>query len=145
MDQDLLREKSLQLIRITKEFLLLKKEEENSMSIVSYLMNARIIESAGGSFEDLCERMPANIQQLVKESGSLTEAEKKALSRAKELQIKMAKLAPEIRRLSDLIEPYVSMTPQSQLVTAIKEENKPKENAGAEQKQTNPAAASESR
>ena len=52
MDQDTLREKSLQLIRVTKEFLLLKKEEENSMRIVSYLMNARIVESAGGSFEE---------------------------------------------------------------------------------------------
>ena len=114
MEQDVIREKSLQLIRVTKEFLLLKKEEENSMGVVSYLMNARIIESAGGSFEMICSRMPQNILQLVKESGSLREAEKKALSRAKELQIRMARLAPEIRNLSDLIEPYIAMSPPQQ-------------------------------
>jgi hypothetical protein len=101
-------EKSLQLIRVTKEFLLLKKEEEDSMGIVSYLMNARIMESVGGSFEELCGRMPSNIQQLVKDSGSLQEAEKKASARAKDLQAKMAVLAPEIKKLSDQIEPYIA-------------------------------------
>ena len=84
------------------------------MAIVSYLMNARIMESVGESFEEICARMPSNIQQLVKDSGSLKVAEKKASDRAKDLQAKMAVLAPEIKKLSDQIEPYIAGFAQPQ-------------------------------
>ena len=104
----------MQLIRVTKEFLLLKKEQENSMGIVSYLMNARIMESVGESLEELCSKMPSNIAQLVKDSGSLQEAERKALARAKDSQAKMAVLAPEIKKLSDQIEPFLARFAQLQ-------------------------------
>ena len=86
--------------------------------------------------------MPSNIQQLVKDSGSLQETEKKALARAKDLQAKMAVLAPEIKKLSDQIEPYVADFAQPQIESEQQQmapQTKEETPGDAEQKETTSA------
>ena len=102
MDSATLRTKSLELIHKTKEFLLLKKEYEESLWALGSIKKWRLV---GESELGL---LPGKVQLLVKTTGSLEEAEKAATVRMAELHVKMEELAPEIRKLSDQIDPYFS-------------------------------------
>ncbi len=99
-EKEELKTSYLKLIKLTKEFLILKKEEEDAISIVSLIRNARISESIGQSLDILLMKMPLNLQQFIRSSGSLEEAERRALERVNVLREKMDELSPEIRKLS---------------------------------------------
>ncbi|MHB8566471.1 MAG: hypothetical protein ACYC7D_09930 [Nitrososphaerales archaeon] len=105
--EDELKEKYLQLIKTTKEFLVVKKEEEDAISIVSLIRNTRISESIGQSLDILLMKMPVNIQEFVQSSGSLEEAEKRALQHINDLRGKMNGLSVEIKKLSVQLEPKI--------------------------------------
>lgn len=99
-----LQERYIELIRLTKEYLVLKKEEENTISMVSLIKNARIYESIGRDIEIIMMKMPLNVQQFVQTNGNLEAAEKKSLERLEELRSKMNDISDEIKRLTSQLE-----------------------------------------
>ena len=99
-----LQERYLELIRLTKEYLVLKKEEENTISMVSLIKNARIYESIGRDIEIIMMKMPLNVQQFVQTSGNLEGAEKKSLEKLDELRSKMSDISDEIKKLTAQLE-----------------------------------------
>jgi hypothetical protein len=99
-----LQERYLELIKLTKEYLVLKKEEESTISMVSLIKNARIYESIGRDIEIIMMKMPLSVQQFVQTNGNLEEAEKKSLEKLDELRSKMIDISDEIKRLTAQLE-----------------------------------------
>ena len=99
MDQVTIKEKSLELIHKTKNFLLLEKSYEESLSSLLLIGRARV---AGKG------KLPEKVLARFHNARNLDEAEEMTTKRMSRLKARMNELSSEIRELSDLLKPYFS-------------------------------------
>jgi hypothetical protein len=99
LDQETLKEKSLELIHETKRFLLLEKVYEESLTALLFIKQAKL---RGGNLESL----PKRVLSSVGKPGNLDEAEKTIETKMSKLRVVMSDLSSEIRELSDLLAPF---------------------------------------
>lgn len=109
MDRNSLNEKSLELIRKTKEFLQLKKNYDDIQSVFLLIKQAK---DEGESGDRVSTELPERILALVRTAGNLGQAENLALARMKDLRKRMADLSLEIKKISGEIEPFLSKPPE---------------------------------
>lgn len=107
MDQDTVKAKSLELIHLTKEFLQLKKTYEDSLSVLILVRKAKMLG------DTKLDTLPEKVLAFVKTAGNLDDAEKMTTARMSLLRDKMQELSPEIKKLSDQLEPYFSSLRES--------------------------------
>ncbi|MGI0080135.1 MAG: hypothetical protein ACRECH_10975 [Nitrososphaerales archaeon] len=99
MDQEVIKEKSLELIHKTKEFLVLEKSYEESLSALLLIGKARASDTG---------KLPGKVLARFHNARNLDEAEEITMKRMSRLKAKMNELSSEIRELSDLLKPYFS-------------------------------------
>jgi hypothetical protein len=104
MDRNSLNEKSLELIRKTKEFLQVKKTYDDIQSVFLLIKQAK---DESDNPEKRLELLPERVLALVRTAGNLDQAENLALNRMKDLKDRMAELSLQIKKISEQLEPYV--------------------------------------
>lgn len=107
MEQEIIKNKSLELIHLTKEYLQLKRNYDDSLSILISIKKSKMLGKEG------IDSLPEKMRELVKEAKDLSEAERISMSQMSELRKKMSQLSPEIKKLSDQLEPYLSNLKES--------------------------------
>ena len=103
-NQDSFKEKSLELIHLTKEFLQLKKTYEDSLGVLILITKVRML----GKTQ--LESLPQKALAFVQDAKDLNDAEKKTMEKMTGLRRRMSELSPKIKRLSDQLEPLLSGT-----------------------------------
>jgi hypothetical protein len=119
MDKNSVNEKSLELIRKTKEFLQLKKTYDDIQGVFLLIKQAKDDQKEKGS--QVTELLPERVLALVRTAGNLDEAESLALGRMKDLKDRMADISIQIRKISEQLEPYLSKSkeqprPQTKII-----------------------------
>src|SRR5579862_4329203 len=99
MDKNSVNEKSLELIRKTKEFLQLKKTYDDIQGVFLLIKQAKDDQKEKGS--QVTELLPERVLALVRTAGNLDEAESLALGRMKDLKDRMADISIQIRKISE--------------------------------------------
>jgi hypothetical protein len=122
MDRNSLNEKSLELIRKTKEFLQLKKTYDDIQSIYLLIKQAKDESDSPGKVN--MDLLPERVVALIRVAGDIDLAENFALGKMKELKDKMASLSVQIRAISEEIEPYVAKPSEPKVVTPKKDPEK---------------------
>ncbi len=102
--------KSLELIHTTKEYLQLEKSYEEGLSVLILIKNAKLL-----GHKKIEEALPKRILEFAAEARDLDEAEKLTSLRMSELKQRMDFLSPEIKRLSEELQPYLSQLKQKAL------------------------------
>jgi predicted nucleic acid-binding Zn-ribbon protein len=105
LDNNSVNEKSLELIRKTKEFLQLKKNYDDIQSVFLVIKQAKDETGDGGGRN--IEQLPERVLALVRTAGNLDQAEDLALAKMKELKERMSNLSVQIRKISEQLEPYI--------------------------------------
>ncbi len=118
MDRNSLNEKSLELIRKTKEFLQVKKTYDDIQSVFLLIKQAK---DESDNPERRLELLPERVLALVRTTGNLDQAETLALNRMKDLKDRMAELSLQIKKISEQLEPYVGK-PKEQAKPQLKRE-----------------------
>jgi hypothetical protein len=122
MDKNSLNEKSLELIRKTKEFLQLKKTYDDIQSVFLLIKQAKDEREIGD--EVTLDLLPERVLALVRTAGDLDRAENLALTRMNDLKERMADLSLQIRKISGELEPYLS-NPKDQSQTPSRPQGAP--------------------
>lgn len=110
MNQDIFKTKSLELIHLTKEFLKLKKTYEDSLGLLIAIKKAKMLG------KEKIDALPQKLLHLIPNAKTLDDAERVTMIKMSELRQKMSELGPEIKKLSDQLEPFFSSMKQEQKV-----------------------------
>lgn len=93
---------------MTKEFLQLKKTYEDSLAFLIVVKKAKI------RGDQTFEALPEKFHTFVENVKDLDEAERVTLTKMSDLRNRMAILSPQIRKLSDQLQPYFSKEKQTE-------------------------------